>query len=822
LGGIATARDGSTAELGGTFQAHDNITIVAGINSQGLGVRLPGTGKMTTFNPDGRIDITASGSAQLDGRIVAGGEIVDYYDATGAYLGSIPRYFDGDSTITVDARGQVTLGKGLVAGKLIDVRGGQGTTPATLLNPELDDGVVLGGNVRLTTFRENSAVRLSADGDLTVSTPAWTQEIVADGFAELASGALTGNVSFGIHVHTGALATDNILAQGVVNLTTSATQTNTDLLGLVADVQAALGALGIADTVVKVRLVDGRLQLTSAGYLFDIYAINGGNAERLGFNQIASASSVRTTGATVSARVAALEASARGSSVTIGDASKESGSITLMGYVKAYDAINLNTLVRASGAQSVLLSSTSLMETLSGGMLLTPAGDAVLEGDLIARGRYADIVVKAKQTLEIRGSLTAQRDILITAGTEATARAGEVSLRTVGTSQLLTLDPGGRIVLTGLNDVVIDSTIGKGNPNLGRLDITSQEGTLTIGRQSGWLETGALMTLNGKNVVVNGVLKSSLATAAAYDDEVTIRATQDVTLAGNFSLKGSLRVDAGGNLFAYDTRILSDAVGQHLLFSAGGNLGIGSVYGKVGGAVVEANADLKMLAKGNILMGADSQLATMADNATALISGANVQILGSVMAGATFDPTAATFSWTGKLASLDIKASAGMVLGNAAVGGSLRSTGRLSVQAASDTRGVGIDMSRASAIVSDPTGKFDSATAVWADDLLSESTPDGNITLNSDGSIWLRGNVSAPDVGGDVVITSRSQVWIDGLMSANDKLTITAGTHISKVAVLVDTLVLDANNQYVSGGTLDTAAGGTISVTSTDSVVSNC
>jgi len=431
-------------------------------------------------------------------------------------------------------------------------------------------------------------------------------------------------VSFGIHVHTGALASDNILAQGVVTLSTSVTQNNTDLLGLVTDVQAALGALGVADTVVKARLVDGRLQLTSNGYLFDIYAVAGGNAERLGFNQIATNTAQRTNGATVSARVAALEASARGSLVTIGDPSKESGSISLMGYVKAYDAINLNTMVRASGAQSVWLSSTSVMETLSGGMVLTPAGNAVLEGDLIARGRYADIVVQAKQTLVIKGSLTAQRDILISAGTEAAVRAGEVSLRTEGTSQLLTLDAGGRIVLTGLNDVVIDSTIGKGNPTLGRLDITSQQGTLTLARTSGWLETGALMTLNGKNVVVNGVLKSSLATAAAYDDEVTIRATDDVTLSGTFTLKGSLRVDAGGNLFAYDTRILSDAVGQHLLLSAGGNVGVGTAYGKVGGAVIEANTDLKVQAKGNILMGADSQLATMANSSTALISVANV------------------------------------------------------------------------------------------------------------------------------------------------------------------------------------------------------
>ena len=36
---------------------------------------------------------------------------------------------------------------------------------------------------------------------------------------------------------------------------------------------------------------------------------------------------------------------------------------------------------------------------------------------------------------------------------------GEISLRTYGTSYFNTLDAGGRIVLTGLNDVLIDFAV---------------------------------------------------------------------------------------------------------------------------------------------------------------------------------------------------------------------------------------------------------------------------------------------------------------------------------------------------------------------------
>ena len=224
----------------------------------------------------------------------------------------------------------------------------------------------------------------------------------------------------------------------------------------------------------------------------------------------------KATGTSVNAvYMPAIDASARGSKVTIGNPTLESGSVTIANYIRAYDSINFNTLPRASGAQIVNLTSSSKLETLSGGMVLSPAGTAVIEGELVAKGRYADIVINAKNTLEIRGKLTAQRDIIVNAGTQATVQAGEVSLRTTGTSVLSTLDAGGRIVLNGLNDVVINSTVGTNNPNLARLDIQSTQGTLTIAQEGGWVETGALMTLKGRDVVIAGVLRSSLATPRA-------------------------------------------------------------------------------------------------------------------------------------------------------------------------------------------------------------------------------------------------------------------------------------------------------------------
>ena len=343
LGGMALARDGTYAERGGTFRASELITVQSGVAADGTGVKLPGTGRLTTSQEDGRIVINALGNADLFGLIVAGGEIIDHEDATGAYLGSKANYFDGDSQIVVQAQRQVNLGKGLVAGKLIDVRGGTGTQAPTVAEPWLDDGVVLSGDTRLKTLRENSQIKLSASGDVTVMLPAWKEEILADGFAQLATGRFTGgDVKFAVSINLGS----GFTAPTTVTVAAASLSDNDDLLDLVADVQAALDtALGTNSTQLQVRLFEGRLQFVSPAYKFNIASVSGGGAERLGLTQISAANP--TTGATASVRLPTVDASQRGSKVIIGNPTLEAGSVTMSGYVRAHQSIEFNTLPRA-------------------------------------------------------------------------------------------------------------------------------------------------------------------------------------------------------------------------------------------------------------------------------------------------------------------------------------------------------------------------------------------------------------------------------------------------------------------------------------------
>ena len=825
LGGLALARDGTKAERGGTFRASSLITVDSGVAADGSGVKLPGTGRLTTSQEDGRIVIDALGNADLFGLIVAGGEIVDYEDATGGFLGSKASYFDGDSEIVVHAQRQVNLGKGLVAGKLVEVRGGTGTQAATVAKPWLDDGVVLGGDTRLKTLRENSQVKLSASGDVTVMLPAWKEEILADGFAQLATGKFTGgDVKFAVSINLGSGFTT-----ATVTVAASSLSDNDDLLDLAADVQSALdAALGTNSTQLLVQVSEGRLHLVSPAYKFTIASVAGGGAERLGLTQIADANP--TAGSRASERLATVDASQRGSKVVIGNPTLEAGSVTMSGYIRAYESITFNTLPRASGAQDVKLTSSSRLETLSGGMLLSPAGHTVLEGELVALGRYADIVINAKQTVEIKGRLEAQRDIIVNAGTASTVSSTETSLATLGTSELITRDAGGRIVLTGLNNVLIDSIIGKGNPGLGRLDITSTNGTLTIAQRGGWLETGALMTLQGQDVVIEGVVRSSLATPATYDEEVTITATRDVTLGGDFSLAGSMIVDAGRDISATTVTLKAAAARQHLTLSAQRDITLGTADGS-GGVVLEADQALTVSAGRDLTVGVDAVFYSQADDSRVVLQGEEVLVLGTVYAGAespnglldagedrdndqTLDAGEDVLRWTGLRAAIEVQAGAGFFMGSANAGADLWATGPISVNAGPDNRGIGIQTSATSSIRSDARARFDGASGVWPE---AQAGADGSITLNSDGDVWLGGAILAQDTGSDIAVKSRARVVVDALVSADDKLDIIAGTHQSGVAVLVETLVLNGSTR-VSGGTLDTAAGGSITVAATDSI----
>ena len=73
-----------------------------------------------------------------------GGEVLDHFDSRGKLLGSTVNTFHGDSVIRITSDQQIQLGRDLLAGKTIDVRGGVSPYPApTVADPWADQGIVV-------------------------------------------------------------------------------------------------------------------------------------------------------------------------------------------------------------------------------------------------------------------------------------------------------------------------------------------------------------------------------------------------------------------------------------------------------------------------------------------------------------------------------------------------------------------------------------------------------------------------------------------------------------------------------------------------------
>ena len=139
----------------------------------------------------------------------------------------------------------------------------------TTQDPWANDGIVVGGNVHLKTLQENSAITLSAAGNLSVLAPAWTQELTTDAFTQYADGQIVGTSSFMLSINLGT--------RTVSKLITVSNTATTGIAALRDAVQAAISSTpfdpnGTPITITgadndpnqfKVRLNDGKLMFTS-------------------------------------------------------------------------------------------------------------------------------------------------------------------------------------------------------------------------------------------------------------------------------------------------------------------------------------------------------------------------------------------------------------------------------------------------------------------------------------------------------------------------------------------------------------------------------
>lgn len=240
VGGVTTNKQGAIIETGVSAYAKSRIEIVGGKNPEGIGVKVHAASELVARDGDGSIDINAVEDADVQGLLVAGGEIQNQFDPTGTKLGRKIIYSGNDSTVRIQADHQIRIGQTIRAGKQIDFIGGQDPVQPNPPNgaPNYSGrGIVLYGSVRLITASANSAINLNAPGPLDILAPQYSDEVEAQGWIATGDGKLASDVTLNVF-----LDLVDFEVRGSVSLLKSATTTNTKIEDLMADLKAALAA----------------------------------------------------------------------------------------------------------------------------------------------------------------------------------------------------------------------------------------------------------------------------------------------------------------------------------------------------------------------------------------------------------------------------------------------------------------------------------------------------------------------------------------------------------------------------------------------------
>ena len=868
IGGNTVDQQGNAIQTGGYLYAGDRIEINGGSNSSGTGAYIQAASELVTHTADSSIEINAAQDVDIQGLLLPGGQIQAVRDANGKYLGRYVTNYGGNSTIKVTAQNQVRIGQILRAGKQIDLIGGIDPVEPGVANS--GKGMVVYGSTQLETWRENSQINLDAPGRIDILAPAHTNEIEAAGFYELATGVVSQDITLKLRIDK-----VNFVMEATVTLPKSVTTNNTNIVDLINDLNNTIKAatwtvVNTQDSTVNpigstytgfdqydmtVKLRDGRLMLTSS-YATTLLKNGSINANLLGFTNL-------TTNLTSNLPYA-IKAGEIGSQVTIGSPTRPNGKLYIAGKVLGYEAINLNSGTSPDGID-IDLDYTGLLETRDGSIILDIGAYGIVKGDVIAAGTGSDVVITADNTIELYGSLTAEDQVRLSAGT--TIAAGQTTVHTFGTSKI-----EGRLVnITGLNDVIIDSTIGEGSVGMTNIDIAATYGDLTLARTSGRIITDADLTLTGRNISVEGVLRHTQGDANANTTEVLIDATNNVTLNTDIISQGTVKINAVNQIQGYNGQVLVQGTGEVLELTqtnTDGNISFGRtilVNGKYQqqGFDLQGIANLTVNSAGTVNIGSGVRLLSSADNSNIDITANVINVIGSLLAGATLNNNNVT--WTGKTANVNLTAADVVTFGGAGAdnvtgamvtrGGSAQATGNVNITVNGGANLLDFSMNSLSSIKSDARAAFsETGTPLFSD------ITDSSINLTAQGQVEIDGLMQTYDNNSDITIDSAGLLLINGYLKAEDTLTVDGGTSSQGYGLMLTPLIyqdpqgrfvnsagfyINADGEYVdangvklalnaapvasseaaanltrvSGGTLDTSANGFINISAESGIV---
>jgi hypothetical protein len=870
IGGHTVNSQNQATVTGGYIYSAANVTITGGTSSDGNGVYIQGASEVVVHKADGHIQVNATQDAEIAGLLVAGGEVVQIRDGSGTYQGRRINTFGGASTLTIVAEDQIRVGVGLQAGASIDLIGGDDPSGT---------GLILYGSAMLSTWMEHSTINLNAPGRVDILAPAHTNEILSQGWPVNANGQLSEELSLAIAIdkvnHT-ISATVNLTVAATADNTSvddllidlqaaleAATWTvsnanaasplhNGDIYTHFADDQTTVGQV---DPDLQMKLREGRLNFTGP-YSFTINATGSAHADQLGLDL--------TGGDLGSGLYYAIDARQAGSVINIGTPNDPTanGKVYVAGKVIADTAINLYSGTEVG--EEVELDVTGVLETLHGSISFDAGRDGVVKGSIVAGGSGSDIVLASAGSLTIQGRLDAYDDILLNGGSVEQANA--LSLKIDSTARILSSGGGGTINLGGANEVVIDGVVGTGSTSLESLNISSTYGTVTVTQASGWVTADAPLTIRGKNIDIDGVVESIAVDGTAQ--EVLFDAAATLTVHGDVRAIGDLRLHAGNLVAIYDAAVSVSGAGAILEVFSDGNISSSSVGVADGhdvlddgqlyqlGATIQGTGLVRFQADGDLTIGSAVLVGSSAAGSTIRLEADTATIIGSVLAGA--DVSSGSALWSVNNATLDLSLTNQLVMGGNAFtingtttslqaqGGNLKASGDLNITVTGGTNAVAISQNSLSSIVADSTGGGTLAAALTPSDL----------SIKADHSVNLYGYLQANQAGAQIDIAADATLLIDGMIESGALLSLAADTivlqpmtyqrggtgnlyFVDDTGRLMDGQgnLVDANGQYVnasgasvavpvaggnpmriSGGILNTLAGGGIEMTATHDI----
>ncbi|MGD8418835.1 MAG: hypothetical protein PVJ78_00250, partial [Gammaproteobacteria bacterium] len=818
IGGHTVNTGGAPIETGGYIYANDRIDIVGGSHPSGVGVLVHAASEIVTQDPDSSVEIQAAGDADIQGVILAGGEILQQRDAGGNYQGRDFVDFGGDSSISITADEQITVGTELRAGKTVDLVGG---------SDDSGTGLVLYGSAHVETWAADSSINLNAPGRVDILAPAHAQEILADGFAPTADGKLPAGTDVTLNIVVD-LVDSQIRAS--VSLPASETADNTEIAHLVGDLQAALEnaswtEVGSGDDftdfasdpdlgglpVMQMKLRDGKLLFTSA-YQFDIDPSSlAGNAAVLGLTQLAA-------GTAQSSLRYSLEAPGPGSTVNIGSPAGPNEKLYIAGKVLAGEAINLYSGTASDGID-VDLDFTGHLETIDGSIAFTVGEFGDVKGTIIAGGADSDVSLSAVSALVIRGEIRASHDINLTT-TSAGLVHTDLSTRVQESDDSPVIDPGlidgttdgklaqdervsvyiddtanlgvtgtdggvaRNILVSGNDAVVMNGVIGLGAGDVDVIDIGSVAGNLYLTHTSGRVVTDAQAILRGQTVHVDGVVQSVGVTDDPDDWEIEIDAADTALISADIDSVGSVLISAGQHVPIFDTDISVTGAGEKLRIVSGNTIKLGE-FGVAQnhpvfpdgqdimlGSVINATGGVELDAQGHVEITSGVKIAVSEDNSLIRIDADSLEHVGTLLGGAQTDGE--TDTWSGEFADVEINATGPVTFGGngyddtgalVAMGGAVEASGEIRINiTGTQPDDTDFTLSAESFLRTDSIagGAFAGAAA-------------SHIDIDTSGGINLYGLIEALDPVSTLDINADGLLTLDGIVRAEQEVNLFGG-----------------------------------------------